>query len=278
MSGYLRAPGGGGLTINKEEVSITPTIDVTKGDIVYLKNGTYSKLYLDNYERQYLIKKSATANTQTTAYLILTADISTKFLFHAENNIADDSESNLYGTITGSVNYSAGKFGQGVSAGSSSSSIDFDSIGSVLNLPSWSEFAVEWWEKRSSTADSGGVVSIAANKSSTFSRYVFGQSYSGTLYFVINETTISMGTIEANDWRHLRVTKSGNTYKTWKNGVLVATTTSSAAFTPVVMWLLNTTKNASAFTGLVIDELRISDVVRDTDNFAPPSGPFGRYN
>jgi len=79
-----------------------------------------------------------------------------------------------------------------------------------------------------------------------------------------------------NNWTHVAVVRSGNTWTLYKNGVSVATATSSSSFDPTYQLRIGGLYyyNAAMFHGY-IDEVRISKgIARWTSNFTPPTSPY----
>jgi len=79
-----------------------------------------------------------------------------------------------------------------------------------------------------------------------------------------------------NNWTHVAVVRSGNTWTLYKNGVSVATATSSSSFDPTYQLRIGGLYyyNAAMFHGY-IDEVRISKgIARWTANFTPPTSAY----
>jgi hypothetical protein len=118
--------------------------------------------------------------------------------------------------------------------------------------------------------------------------WVFGLRNDGSVYFdSSNNTTaflqILSGTTQIPQltWSHIAVTREGDTFRTFANGQVVATSVKSGAiFTPSSSILKVGRLGASLnpFDGY-ISNLRITKgVARYTSNFTPPTAPFPIYS
>lgn len=84
-----------------------------------------------------------------------------------------------------------------------------------------------------------------------------------------------MGVLTLNTWYYFTITYDGSNMRVYKDGVLVKTVAASGdMYIPRLtlgQWsAYNTTSNFPA----VLDELRISDIVRYTSDFTPPNKPL----
>lgn len=279
MSGYMRAPGGGGLILNKEIVNITPTFDVTKGDILYSKGGQFSKLYLKWYDAQYIVIKSAPSGTATTAYKISYLDSTIELLFHLDDDLKDSSVRELAPSSISGSSFVTGKFGKGIKALATSDYIRYNTSG-ILNLASLTNFTIDWCEYHPNNNPTyGTIMQCSSDTNTTSGRYVFGQYYNSKYNLIVGEQTIDLGMFDVGAWTKYRVTKSGNIYKTWKNGVFIAqgTITTNSGFTGYYLIFLNATRMNVANSDLILDEVCISNIVRNTENFTPPTAPSSIY-
>lgn len=137
------------------------------------------------------------------------------------------------------------------------------------------DFTADWWEYR--TSATAGKAVISRSVTAAFSPYVFGYSdgtylrcyitSDGATWDIANAK--SFGTLVLNTWTHYAISRSGNTYKTFKNGVVQDTWTSSATIYP-------STDNFSiglyngGYYGGYIDEVRIvKGYAEYTDTFTP---------
>jgi hypothetical protein len=89
--------------------------------------------------------------------------------------------------------------------------------------------------------------------------------------------TCSFGAVVINSWQHLAITRSGNTFRTFRNGIQQATWTVAAGLAfmansgPLTIgWV-----PAYAAHYGYLDEIRISKgIARWTANFTPPAAPY----
>tara|TARA_B100000378_G_scaffold42919_1_gene32104 strand:- start:38831 stop:40420 length:1590 start_codon:yes stop_codon:yes gene_type:complete len=177
---------------------------------------------------------------------------------------------------------------KGVVGGSAtaSSSILLDGSGDYLtvspapeaNLGS-SDFTIEAWVKRAAT----GQMMIVTKAGSSLSAEAWYLDHTGTdLRFVyrINSTTVavlsSSTAMTVGTWYHVAVERSGNTFRLYKNGIVLNTVTDSRPIQSV-----STAVGIGArihptplyFNGR-IEGVRISKVARYGGAFTPPTAPF----
>ncbi len=143
------------------------------------------------------------------------------------------------------------------------------------------DFTVDWWEYR--TSGTGGKTTIARDPTSTYAS-LFGYSdgtnmllylsSSGSGWEISNGRTF--GALSISSWNHFAVTRSGTTFRLFKNGVQTDTFTSSAAiWAPGTPLSIGRAQNANYFDGY-IEEVRISKgIARWTANFTPPAKAYG---
>ena len=208
-------------------------------------------------------------------------DENTLLIIHG-NEIKDSSK---YGkTITNNnvtVNTATTKFGKG--------SLYFNGSNSSLNLQAYedlkfgsSNFTVDWWEYRSRNAGSVFNISYAGVG------YGFLATHSnGTLLYAAsaeNTWDLFNGVIafspSVNQWVHWAIVRNGSQWRTYKNGVKFwegtnskPLNTSSIAGTVIGSQALGT----DFFQGY-IEEFRISNVARWTDNFMPPTEQYTAHH
>jgi hypothetical protein len=178
------------------------------------------------------------------------------------------------------------------------SSCYFDGTNDYLSTPSSDDFnfgsgdfTVDWWEYR--FTDGGAKPAIGRSKGINYGGWVFGDHYifneydllivymssSGTSwdikeiggYGAINGN-LQLGNTSSNEWVHLAVVRSGNTFYGFKNGVLQSYITSANSIISIDSPLtIGTGENRNYFGGY-IDEMRISKgIARWTSNFTPPT-------
>ena len=168
----------------------------------------------------------------------------------------------------------------------------FDGTDDYLTVPDNSafdfgagDFTIEYWEYRTS---SGIQSPILSRNTITYTPYVIGWNDGATptvlmIYMSSNGSSwdiasgVSMGTLTTNVWKHYAVTRQGNTFRTFENGIQISTFTSTATF-PAGAGPLQIGRGIGTiyyFKGGYIDELRITKgVARYTSNFTPPTTQF----
>ncbi len=126
---------------------------------------------------------------------------------------------------------------------------------------------------RDTNGYSGYVPYMVYQNGSSFTFYSAGQSNSWTIASAQN---ICTGVV-TNQWYHLAVVRSGNTYSTYCNGVRTTTWTSA-----VVPWttsqaplIIGRQYNSSAYFTGYVDEVRLSNIARwSGTSFAVPSAAY----
>jgi hypothetical protein len=145
------------------------------------------------------------------------------------------------------------------------------------------DFTVDWWEYRTiATANCCVITRDPVNPQWSFGysdgtnlrAYAYSSSY--TPYDVLN--AVDMGVIVLNAWSHRAVTRKGNTFRTFKDGVLISTVTSSLALAAsgsvLSIGQAGNAPSGQTFQGF-IDELRIcKGIARWTASFTPPAAPY----
>jgi hypothetical protein len=141
------------------------------------------------------------------------------------------------------------------------------------------DFTIEWFEYRT-----GGGCAIARDFTNTYAPFFLSYYSGGNLLCYMSSTGSSwdvsngrnaFGAATLNAWVHLAITRSGTTFRTFKNGTQVDTWTSSASL------LARTTPfcvggcQSGSYYGGYIDELRVSKgVARWTASFTAPAAPY----
>lgn len=206
-------------------------------------------------------------------------DEHTVFLLHG-NEFADSSMYKRNVTNSGaSISTAITKFGKG--------SMSFNGLAMVLadayNF-GYGDFTIDWWEY---VTDSGGArFSGAYTQNEDFGNFMVGQD--GDFVFASNAYNswsfvpgIEMLNETYNQWIHWALVRSGNTFTSYRNGILFATYTSSFSYvgrirevTGVPMVIGDSTLASKCpFCGY-IEEFRISDIVRWAGDFTPPTEPY----
>ena len=146
------------------------------------------------------------------------------------------------------------------------------------------DFTVEYWEYRTSSGTNSPILS---RNTITYTPYLIGwnevaspttiamfMSSNGSSWDVASN--VSMGTLTTNVWTHYAVTRQSNTFRTFQNGTLISSFTSSATF-PAGSGTLQIGRFGTTyyFKGGYVDELRITKgVARYTGSFTTSSVEF----
>jgi hypothetical protein len=142
------------------------------------------------------------------------------------------------------------------------------------------DFTIEYWEYRTDAKDTA--CAIDRPYTNGYSQYLLGYSSSGKLYAYMTSTFTSwdvanaklMGDIVINQWIHYAVTRQGNTFRTFQNGTLISTWTSTASLAETG-GALNIGYRSSSFFKGAIDDVRITKgLARYTENFTIPTSRF----
>jgi len=142
------------------------------------------------------------------------------------------------------------------------------------------DFTIDWWENRL-----GGVCAIARDLPSAMPAFILSyasggirQIYmtsNGSAWDIATGSTANFGSWASGVWEHLAVTRQGNTFRAFKNGVQQTTWSSSLALLANSNALcIGACQSGQNYVGS-IDELRISKgIARWTANFTPPTIPY----
>lgn len=163
-------------------------------------------------------------------------------------------------------------------------------VDELMNLAN-GDFTVEAWVYSNTIAAGNAAVAtrsssgnIATGADLQWSIYrsgstMFVRAYQGTTDFSIN-----VGTIAANTWYHVAITRSGTTVRGFLNGVLAGTTrtitgalNNNTGWFGVIMGGI-TVSSVNEYWNGYIDDLRITKgIARYTATFTPPTEPFPPY-
>ena len=211
---------------------------------------------------------------------------------NGSTTIIDSSNNNNVVTAVGDASIStaiADPFGN-----SDAGVLAFDGNGDILTAPNNAifevnadDFTLEAWVYVLSYPGNYASVADYARDSVVNTQdycWVFGLRNDGSVYFdSSNNTTaflqILSGTTQIPQltWSHIAVTREGDTFRTFANGQVVATSVKSGAiFTPSSSMFKVARLGASFFPfDGYISNLRITKgVARYTANFTPPTQPF----
>lgn len=170
------------------------------------------------------------------------------------------------------------------------SSLYFDgsahlAIDAINILPADSDFTVDWWEYRTTSAE-GSVVFHQPVKAKDGTGTIFGYGYQGDVNVYMGNVSgsfniagqTSMGAEVLNAWSHRAVVRSGSTFYLFADGVLQNTFTSTESLAHKATPYIGRydSGNYLYYQGY-IDEFRISDVARWTSNFTPPTSEYNPF-
>jgi hypothetical protein len=266
----------------------TTTMASSLGSVAYLSMGMWNGGgaafgYYGYVSNLRIIKGTALYSTTfTPSTTPLTAVTNTSLLLNTNNiGVSDTTGKNdivLFGNTQVSI---SSKFGSG--ALSFDGSTGYATMPSSPNLTFGSgNFTIEAWIYPITTT--GTIISKIPNQNTSAGPFFLAIS-SGVLSFYSASTgggsgwevtNLGSGTaaLSANTWYHIAVTRSGNLFSMWVNGINTASTTANftlfdSSTVPVVIGSDNAGLNK--FNGY-IDDLRITKgVARYTGNFTPPT-------
>lgn len=142
------------------------------------------------------------------------------------------------------------------------------------------DFTVEWWEYRFNTDANEAVIS--RDGTGGFCPFAFGMSdgtnskvyitSNGSSWDIANGKTF--GAITTSTWTHYAITRSGTTFRMFKNGTQTDTWTSSASIKASTSDMV-IGKSGSNYITACIDEMRIvKGYAAYTADFTAPTEPF----
>jgi len=212
-------------------------------------------------------------------------DSYTKLLLHMDGvdngtTFTDDSASNHIITRHNALTKtSVKKFG--------TASGYFDGYGDYLTIPDsddWhfgtGDFTIDFWVFPNSIVNNSCILAHI-NWGTTilaFSVYINGTTLE--FYASSNGSTweleqFSLGTLNTGSWQHFALTRSGDFFKGYKNGVQISNVENSTNIVNISELLYIGTNPSHAYFNGYIDELRISKgIARWTENFTPPTQPY----
>jgi hypothetical protein len=140
-------------------------------------------------------------------------------------------------------------------------------------LPTGTEnFTVELWFYRTNAWSAGGQLIATQATNNGFELYVNTSAASIRLsgYAVVSVIEYSYATIALNAWNHFAVTRSGNNFTMWLNGISVSTATNSVSFTaPSTSWI-----GSSSFDGYFSNVRVIRGTALYSTTFTPSTVPL----
>lgn len=143
------------------------------------------------------------------------------------------------------------------------------------------DFTVDWWEYRQ--AGGVGCAPIVRDNSILYTPWMLGYYQAPNLVFFASSNATSwdissaqpFGALELNVWHHFAVSRNGNTFYLFRDGVLGAAFGSSLAFPANGGAVAIGGSWQNQYFGGFFDEVRISKgIARWTANFTPPTAPY----
>ena len=203
-------------------------------------------------------------------------DDNTLLLLHGED-FSDSSGNEVSITNNGvTVSTTQSKFGE--------KSLYFDGSTSYLKIteliPTNGDFTVDWWEyctgnsaTRFAQSINGGCGGLCVGGG--YDNNILYVSASGTTWDIVNGLDAFNTTL--NNWVHWAVVRNGDIWTIYRNGTKYASTTNSGIIYSNGSGLIigSFLYDANHYFCGYIDELRVSNVARWTENFTPPNEPYG---
>lgn len=267
-----------GASVASATYSTTDAVSAT----CYVGSQGASSCYFPGYLSNVRMVKGTAVYTGafTPSTTPLTAVANTQLLTCQSNRFVDKSTNAAVVTATGTTVSTAIPFAASSSYATYGSAY-FDGTGDWLlnsvtssNLVLTGDFTVEAWINPANVSGTKGIMGI------------FGTG--GGWYLGLNGATIRFstglaggdfdsGTVAANVWSHIAVTRSGNSLRVFLNGTQVNTTTDVSAqnFTisnPLYIGQINTA--GWTYTGYIADARVIKGSALYTANFTPPTVPL----
>ena len=218
----------------------------------------------------------------------LTAITNTSLLTCQSNRFVDKSTNNFAITRNGDVSVRPfgpfnppSEYNGAVNGGSGY----FDGSGDYLSVPDDNsldfsgDFIVEWWMYRVGTIAGGTfpcLLQKGAYQSSTGS-WQFVAISSNDLFFQYGNpnTNIAAGKTIAGEWCHIAITRSGNSLRTFNNGVLQTTATVTNDLTNAAILSIGADNTGTSGFNAYVSNLRIvKGTALYTSNFTPPTAPL----
>ena len=218
----------------------------------------------------------------------IAGDLNTKLLLHFDNNVVDSSPYNVSTSQSSGTSFTTGIFGQGFIGKFLTDPTDPSPVSTpdgylsgLLNT----DFTIDFWAYGPGLdIYSGGNVYLLGVNENTFEYPLFFtisppmngnvqialMSYKDSAHSTVLSNWVSY-TVFSN-WVHFAVTKNATTIKIYVNGSLIAET--SPTDLSVYFSAFSGTKSFIGMSTTPIDEFRVSNIVRWTSNFTPPTEPY----
>lgn len=201
-------------------------------------------------------------------------DTNTIGLWHLEENSGSSAylkDSSIY------FNHATPASGTSVASGYIGLSRSFNGSSDYLSLADnsqWdfgsSNFTIDYWEYRTSSSNDRAAI---ARDNNGYTPYLIGYQSGGNLLFYATSNGTSwdianaqsMGPLETNKWNHYAISRSGTSINIYRNGQLINSITSSAAFLDVSSVLQIGRYATSYYFAGMLDEIRVSNTARTAD-------------
>ncbi len=169
----------------------------------------------------------------------------------------------------------AGKWGQSYNAGQSSRySYCYNYTDFNVNTVLENDFTIDFWLYL--TSADAGIDTGYVLRAGSFSTYVLMQDYTVKMSFTDGSGSGYVN-YQVDDFIHYAFVRSGNTLKAYRNGILQATSATTApALNISNIRLGREFISGDAFTNVnfLMDELRVSRKAEWLENFTPPAAPY----
>ena len=230
---------------------------------------------------------NGTAETITVPTAPLTAITNTQLLLSGTNaGIFDNAIKNNLETVgNAQVSTSVKKYGTGsiyIPAGAGLANYVTTPNSPQFNLDT-GDFTIEFWYNAGTNVVSTGVLAKGWGVTGVLGPFLFYHSGTALQFFsstgnsswdIASAATI-ISSVSTGTWYHVAVARQGSSIRTFANGTLVTTVTSSATLASNTYPVTMNYHVSSAQGTTYIDDLRITKgVARYTANFTPPTAAF----
>lgn len=284
------------ISVNKESTNETiERVDILlKGNVVHTCNTEFNNIeyevdeslcnigsniieirayyFGDNYKsKSFVYKKVDRIDDSTILYL-------------RGDSFIDLSPNNYSIENTGVANIASGKFGSAIDLTVASKRLN--AVNAILPID---KFTIDWWElsKGASTANTGLISTLnTAHTDTAIKGIIMGKSAAGagpklwatepdqTSKWIVTEWSFGNG--NTSDWVHRALVYDGTKFYAYENGTLFATSvTCEGLAAPTNGYIvIGGYRASSACYNAYVENLRISNIVRYTENFEPPTRPY----
>jgi hypothetical protein len=193
---------------------------------------------------------------------------------NGSTTFTDSSNNALSMTVSGSTALSTSQIKYGTASGAFTDGKLTAPSNSVLSMDG--DFTLEFWVYQTGNTSPYDTVVSAASESTFMIRHASG--YEGV---ILGGNTNVANTISftLNTWHHIAVVRNAGTYKVFKDGTDITTSTYTDSSTLDLSGMIIGDSSVSGrnFVGY-IDEFRITKgVARWTANYTPPTAPFPNF-